>query len=330
MRGELRSVRSGLQRNEQDLQRAITRGRRSCGPSSRRCRPSRIDCARDCAEAEVGGDPLVAQIEAAEQARIAAEAAFERCTAERQSASEQASRSAARVEALQLALDAARERAGAERLADVEGVLGTLLELVDIDDGWQAAVEAALGEALTAVVVDGPDVGAAGLGRPRGIRHERRRARRRRRAGVAPTAPAVGEAVLPHVRSARADLSGLLAALVGRAVRVDDLAAAVDAAIAHPDAMVVTPDGDRFASTGWRVGAASGGATASALTEATERPSSRSRAGWHEAETALAGARSELDGPTARRAQPDPSTRPERRPVHGRVRGPRSGARPAP
>ena len=40
---------------------------------------------------------------------------------------------------------------------------------------------------------------------------------------------------------------------------------------AHPDAVVVTGNGDRFASTGWRIGAASGGATASALTEATQQ-----------------------------------------------------------
>ena len=73
----------------------------------------------------------------------------------RHDASEAASRAHARVEALQLALDAAHARAGAERLAGVDGVLGTLLDLVEIDDGWEPAVEAALGEALTAVVVDG-------------------------------------------------------------------------------------------------------------------------------------------------------------------------------
>ncbi len=40
-------------------------------------------------------------------------------------------------------------------LAGVDGVLGTLLDLVEVDDGWQAAFEAAVGEALAAVVVDG-------------------------------------------------------------------------------------------------------------------------------------------------------------------------------
>ena len=65
----------------------------------------------------------------------------------------------ARAEALALALDQARARAGAERLAGVAGTLGTLLELVDVDDGWAPAFEAAAGDALAAVVVDSVDGG---------------------------------------------------------------------------------------------------------------------------------------------------------------------------
>ena len=292
VRGELRSIRTGLQRTEQELHRATTRGDalratlEALSAESERLRA-------DCAEAESVETPLVTQIEATEQARSAAEAGFERCTIERHDASEQASRSGARVEALQLALDAARERAGAERLADVEGVLGTLLELVDIDDGWQDAVEAALGEALTAVVVDGP----ASAQRALAALAESNTSGAVLAAGVGASsneAPSVGEQVLPHVRSTRADLSGLLAALVGRAVRVGDVRTAVDAALMHPDAIVVTPSGDRFAATGWRVGAASGGATASALTEATALAASAA-ARLVDAESALADARGELD-----------------------------------
>ncbi len=52
-----------------------------------------------------------------------------------------------------MALDQARARAGAERLADVDGVIGTLLDVVQIDHGWEAAFEAAAGEAIAAVVV---------------------------------------------------------------------------------------------------------------------------------------------------------------------------------
>src|SRR4030095_8117711 len=69
----------------------------------------------------------------------------------------------ARVEALTLALDDARTRAGAERLAGVEGVFGTLLDLIEVDPGWEAAVEAAFGEALTAVVCSSVDAGRAAV-----------------------------------------------------------------------------------------------------------------------------------------------------------------------
>ena len=61
----------------------------------------------------------------------------------------------ARVEALQAALDETRARAGVERLAGLEGVLGTLADLVDIDDGCERGFEAAVEDALGTVVVDG-------------------------------------------------------------------------------------------------------------------------------------------------------------------------------
>jgi chromosome segregation protein len=45
----------------------------------------------------------------------------------------------------------------------------------------------------------------------------------------------------------------------------------LDRALAHPAAVVVTAAGDRFGPTGWRLGAAGGGATAAALDEAQQR-----------------------------------------------------------
>ncbi len=57
-----------------------------------------------------------------------------------------------------LALDEARQRAGADHLSDLDGVVGTLLDVVDVDPGWEAAFEAAVADALGAVVVDSPTV----------------------------------------------------------------------------------------------------------------------------------------------------------------------------
>jgi chromosome segregation protein len=176
---------------------------------------------------------------------------------------------AAREEALALALDEARSRAGVDQLASIEGVLGTLLDLVEIDEGWERAFEASVGEAIASVVVDGTDSGRravealhanelAGLilaidGRP------------------APTGPPVGEPVRRHVRTAHPEADRLLDRLLGGAVAVDAWPAAVDAVAAHPDAVVVTREGDRFGPSGWRIGLATGQATAAALDEARQQ-----------------------------------------------------------
>ena len=86
-------------------------------------------------------------------------AASQRC----RDAAEELSNLGARVEALQLALDAAHARAGAEHLAGGDGVLGSLIDFVRIDAGWEAAVEAALGDALAAVVVADMDAAVRAL-----------------------------------------------------------------------------------------------------------------------------------------------------------------------
>ena len=48
-----------------------------------------------------------------------------------------------------------RVREGRELLRHVDGVVGSLVDLVEIDDGWDAAFEAAAGAGVAAVVVDG-------------------------------------------------------------------------------------------------------------------------------------------------------------------------------
>src|SRR5690606_6127153 len=109
----------------------------------------------EVAAAEEREAPLVERLAEAEAARVAAEARVAEADAALRAADGERHAWTARAEALALALDEARARAGAERLTGVDGVVGTLLDLVDIDEGWEAAVEAAAGEALAAVVVDG-------------------------------------------------------------------------------------------------------------------------------------------------------------------------------
>jgi chromosome segregation protein len=117
-----------------------------------------------------------------------------------------------------------------------------------------------------------------------------------------PNASVSGEPVAPHVRSGRPGVSGLLDALVGNAVRVDTIDEAIEIALGHPEVVVVTPAGDRFAANGWRIGAASGGATAAALTDAQEQAAAAADA-LAAATTAEADAKQDLA--TARQVEAD-------------------------
>ena len=220
-------------------------------------------------------EPLVATHEAAEVARLAAEGVVTDCQSRQADLEAEHHRWVARAEALTLALDEARARSGAERLAAVEGVLGTLLDVVAVEEGWEAAFEAAAGDALRAVVVKNPAaarralaqlvsgdatgaviaLGASPVG-PRG----------------GPRSGFGGELVREHVSGIDPSVDALLDTLIGD-VRVVRGAwdGALDAALADPGAVVVTESGDRFGPSGWRIGGQSAGATGVALTEAVEK-----------------------------------------------------------
>ena len=270
VRGELRSVRTSLDRSRSERDRLVERIERvtaQVADLSAEIERHRNDCTVT-SEAE---GPLVAELEAAEAATAQSAEALTRATETHRAALDSVSQLRARVEALQMALDAARARAGAERLNGLEGVLGTLLDVVEIDPGWEAAVEAALGEALSAVVVDSPESARRAL--------ETLRSSATSGAVLAavggtsdPVAvPAGCEAIVSHVRSGRPGVSALLGRLLAPAVRAGDLDRAIEVAIASPELVVVTAEGDRFGPGGWRIGAAGGGATAAALEEAERR-----------------------------------------------------------
>ncbi|MEP7202507.1 MAG: chromosome segregation protein SMC [Ilumatobacteraceae bacterium] len=270
VRGELRSLRGSAERADSELQRLRSR----FNALSERIVRLDADAERlriECQLAQVVEAGLVADLEAAEARRITAEAAHESATRHRQTAADEASRWGARAEALHLALESARARAGAEHLAGVDDVLGTLLDLIDIDTGWEVAVAAALGDALEAVVVASPQAGRRALD----SLHASNVHGAVIALGAAKPTPVVlpdrGVPVRSHVRSQKDGVAELLDAIIGSTVRVPTLADAIDLAIDNPQAVVVTEDGDRFGATGWRVGIASGGATASALEEAQER-----------------------------------------------------------
>ena len=193
VRGELNARRTALVAGHEELAR-LEPTSASWPGDARVSTRMRSGCRRDLVAAEEAEHPLVEQLAAAEAASAAATEALEAAIDARRAAEAQQAACGARVDALALALDAARARAGAEHLAAVGGVLGPLLDLVEIDDGWEAAAEAAMGEALAAVVVADRHCRAPGAGPP-GRRRPRRWRGGRSRASPPAHARAAGPAV---------------------------------------------------------------------------------------------------------------------------------------
>ncbi len=190
-------------------------------------------------------------------------------------------RTAARAEALERALADLQGAGGRELLREVDGVVGSLVDLVEIDEGWDAAFEAAAGAGVAAVVVDGRRSAQAALStlRARGVTGA---VLAPRHAGAAAVGAAVADALPPgtsaervrrHVRARQGGgvAESVLDSLVGRAVRVDGWEEAIDLSLARDDLVVVTPEGDRFAATGWRVRSGAGVVTAAAVEEARRK-----------------------------------------------------------
>ena len=236
---------------------------------------------------------------------------------------------AARAEALAQALDEARARAGARRLAGVEGMLGALVELVDVDAGYEAAFDAAAGEALSAVLMRDEESARRGLAHL--AEHNAAGAviaLAEARAGGEPTGAGQGQKEAPelgppgeelpagtvwlsrHVRSRHAAVSELLDRLLARAVVVaGDWSRAVDLAVGRPQLVVVTQAGDRCSRGIWRTGSYGTGATGAALEEAREAvaqttlEAARAASADQEAQAAVAQARSAASD--ARRSEAD-------------------------
>ena len=204
------------------------------------------------------------EAEHAEAARSAADDALRQAT-------DVAARTQARADALERALD---ELSGAGGRAIVDknaGVLGAFLELIEVESGWERAVESAAGASAGAMVVDGRQSARAAL----------EALRREGGAGLilaagdgavaTPDAPTSCRSLRDLVRAragAPEHVSRIIDALFSRAFVADDFESGIDVAVAHPDLVIVTRDGDRFASSGWRVTSGRAVVTRSAVDEA--------------------------------------------------------------
>jgi chromosome segregation protein len=311
-RAEVSALAGALARTEAEQSRLA--GRRE--PVQRRL--ARL--AEEEAEAGLGELDDAPLVEALESARLAREAAEEQAAAAdeaRRRADADVHRWTARADALDAALGDLRAGLTAA-LEGVDGLLGPVVDVIEIEAGSEAAVAAALGEVLRGVVANGPDAARAALARLRAT-------------GTAGTvlvpdlAPPAGHATAAHAEPA-SDFRSIsvnerqlgtpggarpLASCVGSSVpglaqvldRLLRVTVVVDGtweqalavALANPDLVVVTPDGDRLDGRGaWHAGGTAIGATPAAATDARRRATDAASA-RDRAEVALAEARTALD-----------------------------------
>src|SRR5262245_14494894 len=204
----------------------------------------------------------------------AAEEAVLRADADWRDAETEASRWRARADMLAAALDEAHAATGGGEVAGIDGVLGPLVDLLDIDDGVEIAVAAALGDALRAIVVDGDDAVRTVVQKLKSGEHNAVLlvTEQRPRGAQISFAPAGTRPLGACVRSTRPGLETVLARLFASYVLVDGgWEQALDVALANPEIIAVTREGDRFGGpTPWRAGP--GGSTVvtpAALADAT-------------------------------------------------------------
>ena len=227
-----------------------------------------------------------------------------------------AARWQARAEALAAALDQARNRDAAESLAGLPGVVGPLVDHLEIDAGAERAVTALLGDALGALVVDGPVAARQALARLA----DGDTAAVVLVADTTPVAPLTAPAVpgaRPLADLVRCPVPGVATAVArmldGALLVEGDWSVALDLALREPSRTVVTRAGDRFGGRGsWRLGRDSLAASRAALEDA-QRHASAALAARDAAATALATAHEELERRTVEEA--DAAER-ERRAVH--------------
>ena len=278
VRGELRTLRANDERDRAELQRVATR----IAQLDDRAMRLAADVERlgnDYESAEGAAKRIDDEVRGQSERRSAAESALDAATQANSTAGASLAHWNARVEVLREALETARSRAGLQHLAEVSGVVGALVDLIRIEDGWEAAVHAALGDAVAGIVMRDAAAARAALSSLDSLNVN---GAVLALGGVRDTqvqAPAGARPVRSVVRAAGPEASGvdaLLDSLLARAFIVDSWAGAVDVALANPTLHVVTRRGDRFASTGWRIGGQADAVTAAALDDAVQRQSEAS------------------------------------------------------
>ena len=258
VRGELRTLRNTVEQGAGEAQKMQARTEQLIAHDANVAAGiDRLQSELADAETEVGSlrAQLVDVTETREQIELLGdEAQVARAAAERRSA-----RAAAKLEALEEAVASSRARIGAEHLANVSGVVGALVDLLDVDAGWDAAVKASLGEALASIVVSDSTSARRAIEALQAVDHNGAVLALGISQSSSSSLPSGVQSVRSHVRPASgapAALAALLDSLLSHIGCADDLDAAIAVVESSSVAIVVTRRGDRLSPSGWRLGAA--------------------------------------------------------------------------
>ena len=276
------------------------------------------------AEAAAGGS-LAGDLRAARSARDAAAAASADAEAALREAEAEHHRAEARLETLSsVVLDAGAAPAVAAGAGSdpSDGVLGTLGDLIDADEGASAAVAAALGAEIGSTVVADADAARRLLEEqpagsvliapaefppppeaPAGLSGSSATATAATSAPPPVGVPAGLSRLRDRVRARNPATERLLDVLLGSVVMVDgDWRAAARVAVDHPGLTAVTSAGDLLGACRWRLGAGAASPLRAVIDEAGAR-ARLARTARDRADAALAEARSALAGCQARASE---------------------------
>lgn len=301
VRGQLRAIRGSVERAERERAK-LDEKLASLERAQVERRQQADDLRRQLGELTEGEGALVERLDAVAAAVDEATGVRDAGADAVRAATAEVDRWSARSDALGLALDEARANAGVERLDGVDGVLGTVADLVDVDAGFEQAFEAAAGDAMASVVVQNRDAARRALEH---LDNAELRGAVLALGGESTGSPpaGVGVALRTHVRPLDPNAAPLLDRLIGNAVVVDGTwSDALDVALRHPDALVVTAAGDRFGASGWRIGAGGSGATRAAFDEAVAE-TARAGEALDLASMAVTAAEASLSSATAAHAE---------------------------
>jgi chromosome segregation protein len=261
-RGQLDAVSDALEREQASLARI---DERSAVVSERRgaLEAEQADVARRLEVARGRLPNLVAEVTRTQATAAGADDAVQRAERDHRDAERRHHQLEARAEALARRLAEDDGVTGVGVGADLVGVIGMLRDVVDVDEGWESAFEAAVGAWLAAVVVDGADAARALIARLA----ERGGVGRVLAARPSPDGPGQGastgrlsavplsagiEILRDLVHPCSPEVTPVLDRLLAGVVAVrGGWRRALEVSLSHPDLVVVSEEGDRFSAVEW-------------------------------------------------------------------------------